>query len=334
MAIGGGMGDLMGIMSYMTQMTPQNIFGGMNPQLGLNPQLVGSITPGEPVFGGTPPGFGFEELRGTMMRLQELQAARDTSDKTFAERKEKDLDEAKQAFWDNNHYEWPDGPDGRPVVVEGAENAAQARARQSYERRQLEAFQDAKQNQGNVPAGPASAEMMRLQQNPEELRAIMASPNGQADYQRLAEQAQIEEEIKSISDRAEELKVTTPDQLHGLVDATRDEVIQRRADSYAALMATPEARAVEEYKMQVQGWVAGQQIPLQQEQEANWQPYQPQVMPGQVDPNQQQQQVALPPYAFQPMMDPTMTGAPGGQMPFMNPAIYSQGGGPQVNPLF
>lgn len=324
MAIGGigGLGNLMGIVGWMQQMTPGNVYGNMNPQ------LVGAPNPNEASLGNVP-GVDFESLRGTMMRLQEIQQARDTSDKTFAERREKDLDEAKQAFWDNHHYEWPDGPGSQPVVADGPENVEQARARQRYERQQLEAYQDAKAAQGNVPAGPNTAQLQHWQKNPEELRAFMQSPEGQAQYKAIAEAAQIEEEVKGITDRANELKATMPPQLHAQVDATRDAVLQRRADSHAALQATPEARVVDDYQRQIQQWIANQQGALQAEKEQNWQPYKPQVMPDQVDP----QGVTLPPFAFQNLAEGNVAGPTGGEMPLMNPAIYNgQGGGPLINP--
>lgn len=332
-----GLGNLAGVVGWMQQRTPQNFFGD------LNAQLVGAPTPIDASLGasgGLPtavPGVDFESLRGTLMQLQAQQQTRDESDRLFAESKEAELETAKRAFWADHHYEWRNGPNSEPEVVNGPETADQTRARQTYEQRQLEAFQSGQEARANSPAGPNCAQLLRWQQDPEGFRAFLQTPNGQQEYMRMSEAAQAEEEVRAIRERAREIQATMPPQLHGRVDAALGEILERRNASRAAVQASPEARQVQDFQSRIQQWVGGQQGALQQEREDNWQPFRPQVMPASGG-------TALSQPAFQLPFDPSqgspvaanpgnvVAGPQGGQMPLLNPALFQQGGGALINP--
>ena len=248
----GDMGSLMGMASWVGQMSPQNLYGNLNPQ---QMQEAFFQDPGQALL----PQVDFDGLRSSMLRLQGLQQARDQRDQRVAERLEADLQDAKADFFLANHYEWPDGPEGRPVIVEGAETAEQSRDRQRWERQQVEAVQDRQSAQGNTPdPGSARARLQQLQSNPDELQAMLGQPNGQQEYQQLVSQATLEEETQTVQNKAEELLASTPEPLRGDVLAMRDQVLTMRRNSQAELDATPEAQAVAQYQSMIQQWAANQ----------------------------------------------------------------------------
>lgn len=264
----GDMGSLMGMVSWMQQLTPQNMYGNLQPGQQGDP-LAGMFNQGNAGV----PGVDFDALRTNMMRLQEIQSSRDSRDQLIAERREKDLEEAKQAFFDENHYEFPDGPDGEPVVVPGRETLEQTRGRERYERRRLEAVQDARQANGNAaPEGSARSVLQRLMSDNQAMQAFLQEPGGQQRLQELSEAAKVEEEDAGVASRAEELLATYPPQLHDDVRAVQQQVTSIRAQTRAEIAATPEAQAVAQYQSMVEEWIAGQMGAVAAEREANWTP--------------------------------------------------------------
>jgi hypothetical protein len=264
------MGNLSTMVSWMQQFDPQNLFVNLGPEL--DPSVAMGNTGTMAV-----PGVNFDELRQTMMTLQETTALFEERDRLFAERGEKDLEEEKADYFRRMHYEWPDGPEGEPVAVSGPETPEQAVLRQKYERRKLEAFQDAQVSASKTPpSGSARAQLSELTGDYTKMQELLSQPDGQQRFQELAEQARVEEENASIQARAQELKQTMPSALHGRVDEVRDNVLARRASTRAQLAATPEALAVKNYQESLQEWAAAQKRSIAEFSD-NWKPYNPQI---------------------------------------------------------
>ncbi len=263
-------GNLATMVSWMQQIDPKNLYVNMGPDL--DPSVAMGNTGTMAV-----PGVNFDELRQLMMTLQETTAALDERDRLMAERGEKDLEEAKADYFREHHYEWPNGPEGEPVAVRGPETPEQAVLRQKYERRKLEAYQDAQLNADNTPpSGSARARLAELTGNPSRMQEMLSQPDGQKRFQELSEQAQVEEETASIRARAQELKQTMPPALHGQVNQVRDRVLDRRATTRAQIASSPEALALKQYQDKLQEWAAAQKRQIAEISD-NWAPYSPQA---------------------------------------------------------
>jgi hypothetical protein len=264
------MGNLATMVGWMQQIDPKNLFVNMGPDL--DPSVAMGNTGTMAV-----PGVNFDELRQIMMTLQETTATLEERDRLFAERGEKDLEEDKAAYFRERHYEWPNGPEGEPVAVNGAETPEQAVVRQQYERRRLEAFQDAQISADKTPpTGSARARLAELTGDATRMQELLSQPDGQKRFQELSEQAQVEEETANIRTRAQELKQTMPRDLYGRVDEVRDDVLARRTLTRAQLASTPEALALKNYQESLQEWAAAQKRQIAEISD-NWAPYNPQT---------------------------------------------------------
>ncbi len=271
--IGGlsGMGNLMTMVSWMQQVDPSQMYVNMGKDL--DPSVAMSSNTGVQV-----PGVDFDAMRQSMLNMQTMKQELDQRDQQVAERGEKDLEEAKAILFEDNHYEFPNGEDGEPVMVPGGETTKQTNQRERWERRRLEALHDSKAAQGNaLPEGSARARLQALMSNPAEMQALAAQPGGQRQVQELSEAAQVEEENQAIRDRADEMLATMPASMRGGVISLRDRVLNLRAQSRAELAASPDAQAVKAYQDSVQEWVVQQQGALSAAKEENWQPYNPQT---------------------------------------------------------
>jgi len=266
----GTIGNLATMVNWMQQIDPKNLYVNLGPDLDPSVAMGNTGTM-------TVPGVNFDEMRQVMMTLQETTSTLEERDRLMAERGEKDLEEDKAAYFRERHYEWPNGPEGEPVAVNGAETPEQAIVRQKYERRKLEAYQDAQISADKTPpSGSARARLAELTSDNARMQELLSQPDGQKRFQELSEQAQVEEETANIRARAEELKQTMPRDLHGRVNRVREDVLERRATTRAQLASSPEALALKNYQESLQEWAAAQKRQIA-EMSDNWTPYNPQT---------------------------------------------------------
>jgi len=163
------------------------------------------------------------------------------------------------------------------VPVKGPETPEQAVLRQKYERRKLEAYQDAQLTVDKTPpSGSARARLAELTGDATRMQELLSQPDGQKRFQELSELAQVEEETANIQARAQELKQTMPRDLHDEVNDVREMVLERRATTRAQLASSPEALALKNYQESLQEWAAAQKRQIAEVSD-NWAPYNPQT---------------------------------------------------------
>ncbi|MGM9993026.1 MAG: hypothetical protein ACI376_09345 [Candidatus Bruticola sp.] len=171
--------------------------------------------------------FGTQNnMQAAILDLSKLEEKENKRAQIEIEREADNVEVEKSKFFSKNSYAVDENgalildENGRPQINYGVpEDAVSSAARADYEKEvKYQAQLAALDKEESYPAGSASAELMELYSNSDNLSAVMSTPEGQARLQSLMERANIESQDASIDSAAEQLKQTLPPDLYYLAD--------------------------------------------------------------------------------------------------------------------
>lgn len=256
--LGSSFGDLSSLVSMVSGFNPTAMYqtlGLDTSQASINEQLAqAGINSSE---------FDLDGYSAALDKVTQLQDYYSNRDNLANERREKDLADAKTAYFQENHYEFPEDKDGNPdytkepKIVEGAETAEDAAVREKYERRKLEEVEDkqlADSKTNKYPKDSARAKLQELQSNSAKMQELLQKEGGQEEYNKLVAAAETESENADIMKRNEQLKATNPPELHDMIDNISKEAMADRADSKKQLQAEPAYQEVQAYQQKIDAY--------------------------------------------------------------------------------
>lgn len=247
LAQGGNLAQLMGGMAGNI-MDPSTLVPGLG--MGANDQPV---HPGMEAF----------------QRFSQLQMSHQDQRAGVERGLEEDLEFAKERLFANNHYQTDDngalvmGDDGRPILVEGAENGGQRLQRLQWER--------AQKHQAEARNG---AEAQAFRARSEQVLADLRAQGNNLDreqYLRTVEALTAEEQAMAARHHREVLGSTVqglPDPeiagrpLSARIDDGVAQLQQLQAQHTAVEMSTPEGQAIQAYMDQMNAFIAQQRQQL------------------------------------------------------------------------
>lgn len=203
------------------------------------------------------------EMQQSILDLSKLEEKENKRAQIEMEREADKVELAKSEYFSKNSYAVDDNgnlifENGQPKILEGVpEDSKSAAARAAYEKEVKYQAQLAALDQGEDYTGmDASKQLNELYSDYNKMNEYMSSEDGQAKFQELIKQANIESQNASISADAAIMRQTLPPALKGMADTYESACQGHLATARDVVANSPEQTAVNNYNAQMKEQIA------------------------------------------------------------------------------